>query len=111
MIGREEIEHQRRSNRPFKWCGENLTLHEIVLYSDKFQSKLVRLPNDEQLIIDSHIKDFLAHIRTERDKLWHQGNLPRNAVIECTWHKPMLKIFTRNTKRPRDEPQEPSLRK
>ena len=46
-----------------------MELHKIVLYSDVFQRRLVKLPKDKQLVIDEQIKDFVLHIRNVRDDL------------------------------------------
>ena len=46
-----------------------MELHKVVLYSDDFQKRLIKLPKEKQLVIDEQIKDFVRHIRNVRDEL------------------------------------------
>ena len=77
MIGRDELLRQIKAEREFTWCRNEMDLHKVVLYSDEFQKRLVRLPKEKQILYDEQIKDYVLHIRNKRDELWRQQIIPR----------------------------------
>ena len=47
MSGRDEIEWGMKNDKDFLQMKGEMKLHEIVLYSDTFQSNLIRLPKEK----------------------------------------------------------------
>ena len=52
MIGRDELLRQIKAEIDFNWCRNGMELHKVVLYSDDFQKRLVRLPKEKQILFD-----------------------------------------------------------
>ena len=52
MAGREELSRQIKAERDFNWCRNGMELHKVVLYSDDFQKRLVRLPKEKQTLFN-----------------------------------------------------------